>query len=112
MASHINSYDPNAMFMELEKAGEERAEAEYQAHILERNGEILLAELQVRFKRAGEPIGICKEFARSTDEWKTHVAGEAVAIRNRSKARAHWEAVRMLAEARKTQEVSLRTLTR
>lgn len=108
----LNSYDPAVMFLKMEQAGEEKAEAEYQAHLLERNGEILLAELQVRFKRNGEPIGICKELARATDEWKTHVAGEAVAIRDRSKARSHWEAIRALVEARKTQEVSMRTLTR
>ena len=112
MASNLNSYDPDKLYLALETAAEERAEAEYQAHLLERNGEILLASLQVRFKQNGEPIGICKEYARASEEWRVHVDGESVAIRNRSKARAHYENLKMLAEARKTQEVSLRQLTR
>lgn len=105
-------YDPAKMYAELETAADERAEAEYEAHLLERNGEILLSTLMVKAKESGEPVGICKEIARSRPEWKMHVTGEAVAIQRRSRARAKYQNLMALSEARKTQEVSARTLTR
>ena len=106
-----NAYDPDTIFQNLETAAEARADAEQTAYLLERNGEIMLAELQVKAKLAGNPIGLCKEIARADPAWKVHVEGESVAIRNRSKARAHYENVKILAEARRSQEASMRVLT-
>jgi hypothetical protein len=111
MNSLANSYNPDRIFAELETAAEGRAEAEYTAHRLERLGEILLAELQVEAKQTGQPIGICKEIARADPKWRTHVEGESVAIRNRSRARGKYENLKILAEARRSQEASTRMLT-
>ncbi len=66
-------YDPDKIFSELETAAEDRAEAEYQAHLLERQGEILLAKNMLEAKADGVAIGLCKEHARATDEWEVHV---------------------------------------
>lgn len=107
-----NGFDPDRMFAELEKAAEERAEAEYFAHLLEKNGEIIIAELTVKAKQDGHAIGICKDIARSDPKWKVHVEGEAEAIRRRSRARARLENLRALADARRTMEASARALTR
>ncbi len=85
-----------------------KAELEYST--LDRHGEILLSSLIVRFKRSGEPVSLCKDLARSTDEWKTHIEGWLVAEENRSKARGHYENMRILAECRKTEEVSMRQM--
>ena len=104
-------YNPDSIFAALEDAAEERAQAEYDGNRLERLGEILLSELVVQAKNAGNPIGICKDIARTNSTWATHVEGEAVAIRNRSRARAKYENVKILAEARRSQEASMRVLT-
>ena len=106
----LNSYDPDSTFTALEKAAEERAEAEYQAYLLEKHGEILLALKMLEAKHDGVAIGLCKEAARVTEEWKTHVEGEAVAMRNRSRARAKYSNLQALATARQTQEASRRAL--
>ena len=104
--------DPNAIWVALEGAAQERADAEQNAHLLERMGEILLAEMQVNAKRSGEPIGICKEIARADPRWRVHCEGEAVAIGRRSRARATYENMKIKYEAMRTMEVTTRQITR
>jgi hypothetical protein len=104
--------DPDKVYHALEEAAERRAEAEQRAYILERQGEILLAELMLKAKREGEPVTLCKEHARSAPEWLVHVSGEAEAVHDRSIARAHYENLRIRFEAMRTVEASTRTLTR
>lgn len=107
----MDLYSPDQMFAALEAAAEERANAEYTAYLLEKDGEILLAHLMVQAKAEGEAIGMCKEVARTQPEWKKHVKGEAVAIQRRSRARAKYANLQALSEARRTQEVTMRALT-
>ncbi len=104
--------DPNAIWTALEGAAEQRADAEENAHRLERLGEILLAEMMVNAKHSGEPIGICKEMARARPEWKMHIEGESVAIGKRSRARARYENMKIKYEAMRTMEVTSRQITR
>ena len=106
------SIDPDKLFSELEKAAEERADAEEKAHKLERLGEILLADLMLQAKNQGHPISLCKEVARSSPEWRTHIDGESVALGDRSRKRARYENLRILWEARRTLEVTTRSLAR
>ena len=106
-------YDPDKIFAELEKAGEERAKAEEDYHLLEKMGEILIGKLMWEANKKDKvPATICKEVARTMPEWETHIRGEAVALGRRSQARAHYENVRILAEARRSQEATARQLTR
>ncbi len=104
--------DPDRLWTALEGAAEKKASAEQNAHLLERLGEILLAKMQVEAKHEGNPVGICKEIARSRDEWEIHVRGEAEAIGQRSRARATYENMKIKYEAMRTLEVTNRTLTR
>ena len=106
------TYDPERTFHELEKAAEERAQAEYDALLLERQGEILLAQKMFEAKAEGVAVTLCKEWARTQAEWKIHIEGEAAAVSRRSRARARYENLKALAEARRTQEASTRALTR
>ena len=106
----LNPYDPDRTFQDLEAAAEERAEAEYKAYLLEKHGEILMASLMLEAKQDGTAIGLCKEAARTAAVWRVHVDGEAVAIRNRSRARAKYANLQALATARQTQEASRRAL--
>lgn len=105
-------FDPDAIFQALEAAREEKTAAEGLAHSLEKQGEILEAKLMIKAKQAGEPISICKAFARASDEWGVHVKGESVAVERRSNARSKYENLRILASLRQSQETSARQLTR
>lgn len=105
-----NGFDPAHTFHALEEAAEEMADAEYHAALLERHGEILLANLQMEAKKQGIAIGLCKEWARSQADWATHVQGEAAAISKRSRARSKYQNLRVLAEMRRTEESSRRAL--
>ena len=107
-----NHYSPERIFVALEDAAEEWANAQLQADQLEKMGEILLANLQFQAKAQGQPIGLCKEWARSQPEWETHINGEVVARNKADRARAKYRNVQALADARRTQESTMRNLTR
>ena len=104
--------DPDKIYLELEEAAEARAQAEYDAYLLEKHGEILMANLMVSAKDQGAPIGLCKEVARTDPQWEVHVKGEAAAMHKRSRARAKYENLRALFEARRSVEASTRQITR
>ena len=109
----MDGYDPQKIFDALEQAAEERAEAEQEAMLLERQGEILLGELMWKVRQKEDcPASMCKEIARTKPEWALHIKGEAEAVRKRSRARARYENLRVLASARQTEESSRRALTK
>lgn len=109
----MHDYAPDKIFDALELAAEERAQAEYEAHLLERHGEILIGELMWEVRQKENcPASMTKEIARTKPKWKVHVDGEAEAIRKRSRARARYENLRVLASARQTEESSRRALTK
>lgn len=108
----MTRFNPDRLWHALEEAAEARANAEQEAHILERNGEILLAELMLEAKRQGHPIGLCKEVARTDPKWKVHCDGEAVAVRNRSRERARYENLKIRFEAMRTLEATERVLAK
>ena len=105
-------YNPDAVFNALEEAAEGWVNAQFQADQLEKMGEILLARLMLEAKADGEAIGLCKESARATDTWETHINGELVARRIAERAKAKYKNMQALADARRTQESTMRTLTR
>lgn len=109
----MDSYSPDKIFDALEAAAEERAAAEQDAYLLERQGEILLGELMWKVRQKEDcPASMCKEIARTKPEWAIHIKGEGEAIRKRSRARARYENLRVLASARQTEESSRRALTK
>ena len=71
-----------------------------------------LSDLILQAKQDGHPISLCKEVAKSSPEWKVHIEGESVALGNRSRKRARYENLRILWEARRTLEVTTRSLSR
>lgn len=107
-----NSYDPEQIFHELERAAEKRAKAEYTAHRLELLGGHLLGQIMREKREDGIPVGLCKDLARSDERWLVHIEGEAAAIEERALCRAKYDNLRVLAEARRTQEASMRALAR
>ena len=108
----MNTYDPDAVFNALEDAAEAWTAAQYLADQMEKMGEILLAKMMLEAKDQGHPIGLCKEHARARPEWETHIRGELEARAKADRARARYKNVQALADARRTQESTMRTLTR
>jgi len=106
-------FNPELIFHTLEEAAEKKAEAAYQARILERDGEILMGHIMVRIKQdTGTPVSMLKEVARTTAEWKTHIRGEAVAIKEKEVLAARYNHYVTLAEHRRTEEATRRYLTK
>lgn len=107
-----NLYSPDRIFAELERAAEEWTQAQLLADQMENMGEILLAKMMLEAKRDGQPIGLCKEDARARPEWETHKKGEIIAKNKADRAKAKYRNFQALADARRTQESSVRALTR
>ena len=108
----MNTYDPDAVYSALEDAAEEWTQTQYLANIMEKMGEILLAKMMLEAKDIGCPISLCKERARIRPEWETHIKGELEARAKADRARAKYKNTQALADARRTQESTMRTLTR
>lgn len=109
----INSlYDPEQIFHRLESAAEDWAQAQLVADQLEKMGEILMAKMQLEAKSEGNPVGMCKEIARARVEWETHIKGELIARNKADRAKARYRNMQALADARRTQESTMRTLAR
>lgn len=106
------TYDPDTVFAALEDAAEEWVNAQFQADQLEKMGEILLAKMMLEAKDDGESIGLCKERARATPAWETHIKGELVARRIAERARAKYKNMQALADARRTEQSTIRALAR
>ena len=108
----MTAYDPDAVFHALEGAAEGWTNAQYMADQMEKMGEILLAKMMLEAKDDGQPIGLCKEHARARPEWTTHIKGELAARRDADRARAKYKNMQALADARRTQESTIRALAR
>lgn len=106
------TYDPDAVFTALEDAAEGWVNSQFQANQMEKMGEILLAKMMLEAKDDGESIGLCKERARARPEWETHIKGELVARRLAERAKAKYKNMQALADARRTQESTMRVLAR
>ena len=110
--SDSKPYNPERVFHALEEAAEAWAQAQLVADQLEKSGEILLAKLMLEAKDGGIAVGLCKESARATQRWETHVNGEVVARNKAQRARARYQNMQAFSDARRTQESTLRTLAR
>ncbi len=104
--------DPDRAFLALEDAAEKWVNAQYEADTLERQGEILLAKLMLEAKDTGTPVGLCKEAARTSGQWKVHVEGLVYAQSKRNRTKARYENEKILAEMRRSYEATARTLTK
>ena len=108
----MSGYDPDAVFRALEEGAEEWTEAQFLADQMEKMGEILIAKMMLEAKDDGVSIGLCKEHARARPEWLTHIKGELEARRGAERARAKYRNLQALADARRTQESTIRALSR
>ena len=106
----FRAYDPEKMFEMLEEASDELSKAVYKEFLLDKNEKILLSKLISELLLNGNISSVAKaeHSARCSKEYLTHIKGLAVAKQALCRAKARYENLRGLAEARRTQESSAR----
>ncbi len=105
-------YDPEKVFHELERAADAWVNKQLLSDQLLRTGEILLAKMMLEARNIGVAASLCKEAARTADEWKVHVHAEVIAVNESLRARLRYQNCRALSDARRTFESSMRAITR
>jgi len=107
-----NSYDPGDVFKSLEDAAEEMCDAEALATQLEEMKKPTLASLTLEYMAIEKSRAMAETRALADDRYETHIAGMVDAKRMANRAKAKYHNMRALADARRTQEASVRALTR
>lgn len=110
---HIsNSYDPDKVFAALEEAAEKMCDLEARASQMEEMKKPVLASLVLEYMQTESSRTLAETKALADEQYETHVAGMIDAKRLANRAKAHYHNMRALADARRTQEASVRALTR
>lgn len=110
---HIpNHYSPDEVFRQLEDAAEKMCDTEAVAKQMEEMKKSILASLTLEYL-AGEKSRTAAEVrALADDRYATHITGMVEAARLANRAKAHYHNLRALADARRTQEASIRAMTK
>jgi len=108
----INSYDPGDVFKSLEDAAEEMCDSEALASQLEEMKKPTLATLTLEYMAVEKSRAMAETRALADKRYETHIVGMVDAKRAANRAKAKYHNMRALADARRTQEASVRALTR
>ena len=99
-------YDPSRIYIELIATGEHWSNADAAAWLLEETRKPVLAEIKLR---SDEKSDAAREtVALASTEYREHVAAMVEARRVANLARVRYDAVRMLAEMRRTEQATRR----
>ena len=107
-----NSYDPDHVFRELEEAAERMTDFEAQANQMDEMKKPVLASLTLDHMKSEKSRAMAETRALADPSYETHIIGMIEARRKSNRAKAHYHNMRALADARRTQEASIRALTR
>jgi len=100
------SFDPTVMYDKIVKAGEEWADAEAAADLLEETKKSVLAKLM---NEAGHASMAGKEMQALADaKYTEFVKGMVAARKTANKARVRYDSAKVLAELRRSQESTKR----
>ena len=108
-------YSAEQIASELTKRGDEWAEADYTARLLEDTEKTLLAKLTIRYmdeiQENGKKRSAAESEARAmaSIEYQGHIEMRAQAKRNANKARVAYDTMRSFSELWRTEQSSLRT---
>ena len=94
-------FDAEAIFHKLTESGEDWADKDSAANLLEQNKNILLADLELDAPADTEKAR--ERFARAHASYKEHIAVMITARREANKAKVKYECLRVLAELRRTE---------
>lgn len=101
----MNDFDPEAIYRRLEEAGNDWADKNAAAEILEETKKTLLAELMQGFPGSNAERERC---ALADAVYKLHLKNMVMARKESNRARVRYDSVRVLAELRRTQESTRR----
>src|SRR4051812_38442769 len=101
----MSEFDPEAMYRKLVQAGEEWTDKEAAADILEQSKKTVLAELMNTMEG---PTAERERRALAEPTFKLHLAQMSAARKEANRARVRYDACKVLAEMRRTQESTRR----
>jgi hypothetical protein len=101
----MNEFDPDRIYANIIAAGDEWADKEAAADLLEETKKTVLAELVNK----GEGSVSAREYeAFASPVYKLHLTNMVIARKEANKARMRYDAVKVLAEMRRSQESTRR----
>lgn len=107
------TYDPDKIFDALEQAAEEMCNAQYDADLLTELQKPTLAAITLRkIGNEKKPITTAEREALADPEYDQHIRGMVAAQKIANRAKAKYRNYQALAEARRTEQASMRQLTR
>lgn len=101
----MSDFDPEAIYQKLSDAGEEWADKDAAANILEETKKTLLAELMTGFQGSNAER---ERNALADTTYKHHLKTMVSARKDANRAKVRYDAMRVLAEMRRTQESTRR----
>ena len=99
-------FDPDRIYHQIVTAGEEWADSEAAAELLEESKKTILAQI-ANDSKAGS-VAAKEMAALGSAEYKLHVTKMVSARKEANRAKVRYDAVRVLAEMRRTQESTRR----
>jgi hypothetical protein len=103
----LSDFAPESIYKQLVQAGEEWADKEAAASILEETKKTLLAELMSQQNQASSKADR-EQGALSDPVYKLHLTNMNAARKDANRARVRYDSARVLAEMRRTQESTRR----
>jgi hypothetical protein len=101
----VSDFDPEAIYQKLNSAGEEWADKDAAANLLEETKKTLLAELMQGLEGSNTER---EKKALADTTYKHHLKTMVAARKEANRARVRYDATRVLAEMRRTQESTRR----
>lgn len=101
----MSDFDPERIFQQLIDAGEDWSDKDAAANLLEETKKTLLAELMQGFDGSNAERERC---ALADVTYKLHLKNMTAARKESNRARVRYDAMRVLAEMRRTQESTRR----
>lgn len=102
----MNDFNPERIFHELNQAGDDWADKESAAELLEETRKTILAELVNQAE--GSSMAAKENLALADPAYKLHITKMVSARKEANRAKVKYDAVRVLAEMRRTQESTRR----
>ena len=101
----MSDFDPERIYRQITDAGEEWADKNAAADLLEETKKTVLAELMTTFQGSTAER---ERNALATAEYKHHLTSMVAARKESNRARIRYDSVRVLGEMRRTQESTRR----
>ena len=100
-------FDPDRIYHEITKAGEDWADKEAAADLLEETKKTVLAEIMNAIPNKSSAAQVERE-ALADPVYRLHVTNMVLARKEANKARVRYEATKVLSEMRRSQESTRR----